>query len=103
MIKIIIKHICKILVLFFIGVVPLKTQLKAEKKDFLIYTGISKSEEISINDKIAFSRLEEAFRRSGINFKPVLRSVPRALILTNTRGDGELIYCDRSHQSLVSL
>ncbi len=92
MIIVINNQICRIIIVIFIGIIPV-TQLNAEKKELFFHTGVSKSGEISIFDKIAFSRLEEAFKRSSLNLKPVLRPVPsqRALMLTNSKGDGELM------------
>ncbi len=93
MLTLIINQISKIILVIFIGIISV-AQLNAKKKELFFHTGVSKSGgEISIFDKVAFSRLEEAFKRSGLKIKPVLRPVPsqRALMMTNTVGDGELM------------
>ncbi|MCP4753847.1 MAG: transporter substrate-binding domain-containing protein [Proteobacteria bacterium] len=88
-----IKQNCKVGLILLIGIACLPVGLSAQTKELRFHTGVSKSGEISIMDKVAWLRLTEAFERSGLDVKPVLVQIPseRALITTNIYGDGELM------------
>lgn len=66
---------------------------QAEKMLLNMYTGISESGQVSPFDQIALVRLQEAANLAGLQVEFELKTTPseRALMLSNSEGDGELM------------
>ena len=72
----------------------------AERARLYMYTGISESGEVSPFDQIALVRLQEAAVLAGLDVEFQLKTAPseRALMLSNSEGDGELMRVANLHQ-----